>query len=175
ISKEYYTRTAESNVDDDDIYYEIDSMTGFNPNPSSLVDVQNMFQTHKSNGHNIKFFYTNDQKNLTPVTTLGMWSGSGTVNLGTDYDSIKAYNFGIASERPVIGGSQDQSIIAGAGTLTQTVEANGVTITTRANSATGGVNEGTLMVRVKLSLPSGGTITVGTPTQPYGHTADNSL
>ncbi|TLX84013.1 MAG: hypothetical protein E6K98_03640, partial [Thaumarchaeota archaeon] len=104
-----------------------------------------------------------------------MWSGSGTVNLGTDYDSIKAYNFGIASERPVIGGSQAQSIIAGAGTLTQTVEANGVTITTPANSATGGVTEGTLIVKVKLSLPSGGTITVGTPTQPSGFAADSSL
>jgi hypothetical protein len=162
-----YYQLPGSVVGDNDTYYEIDSMTGNNPNPAIFTDIKNVFNNHPPE----KIFFQIDENNLKPVTNLAVWGDSDT-NFTNDFDSVKALHYGNSTERVVISGTYSQTPSSLTGT-SGTFAISGINITTPPNSNTGGVTEGTLYIKIKVPVIS--TTTTFTAANPTITGANTNL
>src|SRR5437867_4783769 len=117
-----------------DVYYEIDSKSGYAPLTAALNDVNNTFSTKTINGHAVHMYYTLDETGLTVDSPINVWS-DGDATFTNDFDSIKAYHFGKSTEYSVLT-TQSQTITAGIDTLHKNLDVTGVSITTPTDSRT---------------------------------------
>jgi hypothetical protein len=94
-----------SNVNQRDVFVEIDHQTSFAPLSTALDNVSSVFTsiTNPITLHN-----TVDDNNIDDVALVQVWSDSNT-NFNDDFNSIKSKWFGTSSERPTIGTTQNQS------------------------------------------------------------------
>ncbi len=143
-----------------DAYVEIDNMLGHALNPTAVANVVSAFNksavTNPNGVTGIRLqvdFSTliadtiTHNTNLASATAFSAWADSDFNSLN-DFDSVKALKFGLASQRPSIGGTPVFSLVDAA-TLAPKVRGTGFTITMPAE-----ITDGTIFLKQRITLNS---------------------
>jgi hypothetical protein len=145
-----------------DIYYEIDAMTGHDPIDAARTAVSSAFTSMGTNLHLIE-----DETNLTHVSTISVWTDTATPVAGADindFNSIKNDKFGPSVQRPTISTQNLQlTTVTGSGITSpaaRTLTISGVSVATPNAGICGGAasddTQGRIVLNAKLTFTQSG-------------------